>query len=99
MKRCMKDVKKMRISCLLSKSLPCGHPVCVECLIGKQKKPILFKVTEPSPGTLEKLRHGGFQVWVRMLGESLRHVGCLLHHCRWGSRIARGKAESVRAPP
>ncbi len=22
--------------------------VCVECLIGKQKKPILFKVTEPS---------------------------------------------------
>ena len=21
---------------------------CVECLIGKQKKPILFKVTEPS---------------------------------------------------
>jgi hypothetical protein len=48
MKRCMKDVKKMRISCLLSKSLPCGHPVCVECLIGKQKKPILFKVTEPS---------------------------------------------------
>ena len=24
------------------------HPVCVEGLIGKQKKPILFKVTEPS---------------------------------------------------
>ena len=24
------------------------HGVCVECLIGKQKKPILFKVTEPS---------------------------------------------------
>jgi len=24
--------------------------VCVECLIGKQKKPILFKVTEPSSG-------------------------------------------------
>jgi hypothetical protein len=23
-------------------------PQCVECLIGKQKKPILFKVTEPS---------------------------------------------------
>ena len=23
-------------------------PVCVECLIGKQKKPILFEVTEPS---------------------------------------------------
>jgi hypothetical protein len=23
-------------------------PVCVECLIGKQNKPILFKVTEPS---------------------------------------------------
>ncbi len=22
--------------------------VCVECLIGKQKKPIIFKVTEPS---------------------------------------------------
>ena len=22
--------------------------VCVECLIGKQKKPILFKVTDPS---------------------------------------------------
>ena len=22
--------------------------MCVECLIGKQKKPILFKVTEPS---------------------------------------------------
>ena len=22
--------------------------VCVECLIGKQKKPILFQVTEPS---------------------------------------------------
>jgi hypothetical protein len=26
---------------------PAGR-VCVECLIGKQKKPILFKVTEPS---------------------------------------------------
>ena len=27
----------------------CAHSrVCVECLIGKQKKPILFKVTEPS---------------------------------------------------
>jgi len=25
-----------------------GPLVCVECLIGKQKKPILFKVTEPS---------------------------------------------------
>ena len=25
--------------------------VCVECLIGKQKKPILFKVTEPSSVT------------------------------------------------
>jgi hypothetical protein len=25
-----------------------GTRVCVECLIGKQKKPILFKVTEPS---------------------------------------------------
>ena len=24
--------------------------MCVECLIGKQKKPILFKVTEPSHG-------------------------------------------------
>jgi len=24
--------------------------VCVECIIGKQKKPILFKVTEPSKG-------------------------------------------------
>ena len=24
------------------------YVVCVECLIGKQKKPILFKVTEPS---------------------------------------------------
>ena len=23
-------------------------PVCVECLIGKQKKPTLFEVTEPS---------------------------------------------------
>ena len=36
------------------KRSPCGRrpslvdPVCVECLIGKQKKPILFKVTEPS---------------------------------------------------
>ena len=27
---------------------PQGGSVCVECLIGKQKKPILFKVTEPS---------------------------------------------------
>ncbi len=29
--------------------------MCVECLIGKQKKPILFKVTEPSsiPRTLQ----------------------------------------------
>ena len=27
---------------------PVRNPVCVECLIGKQKKPILFKVTEPS---------------------------------------------------
>jgi len=27
---------------------PPGPCVCVECLIGKQKKPILFKVTEPS---------------------------------------------------
>jgi hypothetical protein len=26
----------------------CGTLLCVECLIGKQKKPILFKVTEPS---------------------------------------------------
>jgi hypothetical protein len=26
----------------------CVRSVCVECLIGKQKKPILFKVTEPS---------------------------------------------------
>ena len=25
-----------------------ARTVCVECLIGKQKKPILFKVTEPS---------------------------------------------------
>ena len=25
-----------------------GATVCVECLIGKKKKPILFKVTEPS---------------------------------------------------
>ena len=25
-----------------------AHLVCVECLIGKQKKPILFKVIEPS---------------------------------------------------
>ena len=28
--------------------LPKRPSVCVECLIGKQKKPILFKVTEPS---------------------------------------------------
>ena len=35
----------MSIECLILS----GHPaVCVECLIGKQKKPILFKVTEPS---------------------------------------------------
>ena len=26
----------------------CGVTVCVKCLIGKQKKPILFKVTEQS---------------------------------------------------
>ena len=26
----------------------CWSRVCVECFIGKQKKPILFKVTEPS---------------------------------------------------
>ncbi len=26
----------------------CMMGVCVECVIGKQKKPILFKVTEPS---------------------------------------------------
>ena len=33
----------------LTKKLPFSFsPVCVECLIGKQKKPILFKVTEPS---------------------------------------------------
>ncbi len=28
--------------------------MCVECLIGKQKKPILFKVTEPSFKVTEK---------------------------------------------
>jgi hypothetical protein len=42
---------------LLTGSLPFPAPprrplatplVCVECFIGKQKKPILFKVTEPS---------------------------------------------------
>ncbi len=31
-----------------------GLNVCVasECLIGKQKKPILFKVTEPGPSSI-----------------------------------------------
>ena len=32
----------------LSAPPPPGRSVCVECLIGKQKKPIIFKVTEPS---------------------------------------------------
>ena len=27
---------------------PVRNPVCVECLIGKQNKPTLFKVTEPN---------------------------------------------------
>jgi hypothetical protein len=35
------------------------HPVCVECLIGKQKKPILFKVTEPSHGNKRTHLQGG----------------------------------------
>jgi hypothetical protein len=33
------------VECLIGKQ---KKPVCVECLIGKQKKPILFKVTEPN---------------------------------------------------
>ena len=33
---------------LLQRAPTGAYPVCVECLIGKQKKPILFKVTEPS---------------------------------------------------
>ncbi len=32
----------------VGRSGPKSHGVYVECLIGKQKKPILFKVTEPS---------------------------------------------------
>jgi hypothetical protein len=32
----------------LSLGYPSPSVACVECLIGKQKKPILFKVTEPS---------------------------------------------------
>ncbi len=31
-----------------SEKLPIFPLVCVECLIAKQKKPILFKITEPS---------------------------------------------------
>ena len=49
---------------------PAGR-VCVECLIGKQKKPILFKVTEPSsiPVTVvyswKKLpQHAGIQAQI-----------------------------------
>jgi len=55
---CVKLVKKAEfgIGCLLSVSsvharvihLKPRVCVCAECLIGKQKKPILFKVTEPS---------------------------------------------------
>ena len=33
--------------------LQTGNTVCVECLIGKQKKPILFKVTEPEFHTVQ----------------------------------------------
>ena len=53
--------------------LPCFmfSRVCVECLIGKQKKPILFKVTEPSsiPVTVvyswKKLpQHAGIQAQI-----------------------------------
>jgi hypothetical protein len=35
-----------------ARSYPELFRVCVECLIGKQKKPILFKVTEPSSVTV-----------------------------------------------
>jgi hypothetical protein len=34
--------------CLIGLGKQKKPSVCVECLIGKQKKPILFKVTEPS---------------------------------------------------
>ena len=43
------DTKSGRISPTREKWQSCSLPrVCVECLIGKQKKLILFKVTEPS---------------------------------------------------
>ena len=47
------SAKGRRGAAMSMQSIEClilsGHPaVCVECLIGKQKKPILFKVTEPS---------------------------------------------------
>ena len=40
-------------------SYPGLFRVCVECLIGKQKKPILFKVTEPSHGNKRTHLQGG----------------------------------------
>jgi hypothetical protein len=40
------ELFRVCVECLIGKQ---KKPcVCVECLIGKQKKPILFKVTEPS---------------------------------------------------
>jgi len=41
-----------------------GWGVCVECLMGKQNKPTLFKVTEPSSG----LRHWREHYRPRQLG-------------------------------
>jgi len=43
------------------------HSVCVECLIGKQNKPILFKVTEPITAIL---------TWPRPLRNCRKCVAC-----------------------
>jgi hypothetical protein len=46
---CAPRARECGYCCLsASVSIPSVSPVCDECLIGKQNKPILFEVTEPS---------------------------------------------------
>ena len=48
--------------------------VCVGCLIGKQKKPIPFKVTEPSSIPLRLIKTN--LKWIQIGSEQLRNVYC-----------------------
>jgi hypothetical protein len=51
-----------------------GRRVCVGCLIGKQKKPIPFKVTEPSSIPLRLIKTN--LKWIQIGSEQLRNVYC-----------------------